>query len=385
METIKTALPKPNPQVVLPEIIIPESLLWEMVSETLDHPETETGHSMIGLYVDGKMYVLGSFADPTHAIRHGGLFGRGGNELVEIYQWLKAHWEKRRRNLFTDWDFGQPVPNGVIPSKLDGPLWYLGDWHRHPGRMTYPSSHDEETALTIVHNEAREGVPILAPIVTFFSPPQLKHRWGEKDELILTSQDPELQVDWYYLSPDLPGGFGWRWQSPFKKVKVVVVADEQLPQLAPLPWHLSDPHRFQTEIGLLRRAGYQVGWKTRFMSQKDAMMKIVIALDHPTWDKKVVAVTRWNYPESRVEFQFFPKRKPEVVKGPRVAVEPNPIRTFLGNMRKKIADAWEFTFPEQEETIWDWRRRDYRETYLIDAVHRLEREGKVYDPKPELG
>lgn len=378
-EPVRTAF-RPNPRV-----IAPEGVLFEMLTEALGHPATETGLSLVGLFIDGKVVVLGTLPDPR-IDRHEGMFGRGGEELAELFQWLKDHWERARSKspLIANWQLGQRITTGVIPEALKGDLWYLGDWHKHPGAMSYPSWHDQQTASSIVASEHRNGVPVVAPIVTVpLQVDSFDYAWGPEGELNLT-QRSQVRVDWYLLSRELVNQ-NPRWaSSSFDKVHAVIVKDNQLPTLAPLPWHLVNQARLQQEARFLKQKGYLLGGvQTKFMGDADTMMKVLVGIDHPSWTKRVVVVTDWNYPRGAVSFRFVPKAPPETPQQIQPAQSDKPQPTRRNRVTDFINELMRFIDgsppPNQPYLYSHQPSRPAENVYLVDMVKTLEAARKVYD------
>ncbi|GAB4572823.1 MAG: hypothetical protein Kow0077_13370 [Anaerolineae bacterium] len=240
----------PNRPRYTPKVVLAERVIRKMAHGVTLYPDEETAEALVGLIVDEDsaaptFYVLDTIAPDHEAIQRAGYMVEQGDDLQdEIMYWLAINWRRfrdRRRQSY----------GNALAGKWDAPLRYLGDWHKQPGEMFWPSQGDLATARAIVDDEANAMPQLIAPIVTVApewdteqGPP------GDGFDLYATRSDgPNIRVNIWYLNRDL---------REFIAARPEVLPDDMLPSLPPLGWHLTDRARFEDEYRLLTEDGLAV-------------------------------------------------------------------------------------------------------------------------------
>lgn len=385
---------KPEPPVKIPQVLLTERVIQEQFEESIAHEPTETGEAMVGLELPDRnmIIILGTIPDFQTTIRNPGGLDIGGRNQQEVYKWLMVHWnrmrEKSRANQ-PDWVPGNIIPFGVVPKEMDKALCYLGDWHKHPGGMNYPSSTDYNTAKDRLSAKDEKRNQVLAPIVTMYGGRVFSHQLVG-DHVRLTSDGPVIHVNWYYLNRDIVKKNPSGWQlfnrdgdtSGFAKINPVIVPDAQMPWLAPLPWHLANPELFRLELGKIRQKGYEVHVQTAFLDDKwgnPNIQKVCFIVDHPAWKtQRLLLKTQFDYPYTRSEPHFKLVNK---VVPPAPGAGPTAVPAATA---KKDNDSWlskitkwleEDLFPTNyyHNAGIDWQHEgDPDAAYLVDYVLGIE-------------
>ncbi len=227
-----------------PRVVLADRVLRKMAHGALLYRDEETAEALVGLVIPDEnggepaFYILDTIAPEHDAIARGSYSVEQGDDLQdETMYWLSINW-KRFRDLRSQ-SYGK-----ALAAKWNVPLRYLGDWHKQPGEMFWPSQGDLETARAILNDHENDMSQILAPIVTVAPP------WdadatppGDEFDLYAVQEDgPPVRINIWYLSRDI---------RQFIAARPEVVADDMLPSLPPLAWHLTDRRRFQEEYTLL--------------------------------------------------------------------------------------------------------------------------------------
>jgi len=233
-----------------PRVVLAERVIRKMAHGALLYPDEETAEALVGLIIPGEggaqdFYVLDTIAPEQHAVDRAGYMVEQGDDLQdEIMYWLAINWKRFR-------DLRRQSYGNALAAKWDAPLRYLGDWHKQPGEMFWPSQGDLETARSIIDEAGNDMAEIIAPIVTIAPP------WdaeagppGDEYDLYATQPDgPPVRINVWYLHRDL---------SEFIAARPEPMADDLLPAMPPLAWHLADRARFQMEYDLLTAGGLAV-------------------------------------------------------------------------------------------------------------------------------
>lgn len=356
-----------HPKYVPPKLIVPERVIRAMVDETLNHPPTETGQSLVGLESNPEtIIVLGIIPDILDTLRQPGLFSLGGTDQVEIFRWLNRHWEAMRKTpssgLLPPWQLGQIIPKGTIPKELNFPLRIVGDWHRHPGLYKTLSAQDVGTIVSILADPAQKRRQYLTPIAVFEQKRDMT--WSlSGNELVVNQSTNRIRINWWFSSTSTP--------LKIHHLVPLIVPDNQLPWLPPIAWHLTDINRMRTELALLNDAGYNVRWTTKEINGDVYVQEVVFGIDHPSWQKRLLIVTQWDYPKSLPNYQLLEKPDIETQKAAKPEKESNMLQDLFSWLQRVISrpqtDIWKSTSPARR---WD------RQLYLVDVVKELDSELK---------
>src|SRR5690606_3331365 len=117
-------------QHTVPNLVLAQRVLDKMQAAAQTHLEDETGEAMVGLVVPGSYPnaiptpdVPDTISPAATAVRQCHTFQQGDDRQDEWIWWLQENWQAtrdRRFNLFNK-------------NNWDGPLRYLGDWHKRAG------------------------------------------------------------------------------------------------------------------------------------------------------------------------------------------------------------------------------------------------------------
>lgn len=233
--------------MTVPNLVLAERVLRRMASAAQTHLQDETGEAMVGLVTGGAtsavptLYVLDTIAPDDSAVRQRTTFQQGDARQDELIWWLQENWRVSRERK------GGIIRKLSAPNRFDVPLRYLGDWHKQPGYMIQPSGGDLNTALDWILDSDNEMDFLLAPIVTIGHPSTVQNISPMANFVMMPLGDGEaLRVDFWYID---------RRTQLFQPIAPVLYPDDQLPMLAPYPWHLQDDARLRAEIRLFERAG----------------------------------------------------------------------------------------------------------------------------------
>lgn len=349
-----------NQEVKIPTVYLPQRVLDAIADETLAHPRTETGQAFVGIELDDALFILGTIPDIVDTVRLPGFFRLGGQDQVEIFRWLNLHWEAMKQGSHSQdqpgWTIGKDIPLGSIPPELDLPLSVVGYWHRHPGDFRDLSSTDMRQVNDMLNDPMAQRTQVLAPIVTYDRQERLIMSY-DGDDLILRSVIDEMRITFHYFQRGVR-----------LLVKPIIVPDTHVPWLPPLPWHLADLKRMRTELALLKQAGYKVRWQVREMDG-DPVQEIIFALDREDWNKRLVLVTDWDYPESRPRILEFPKdpsqapatQATEANAGNSIRKGESLLKWLRRLMKRQPQDLFQTDRPVQR-LPWD------KNLYLVDLV-----------------
>jgi hypothetical protein len=255
----------------------------------------------------------------------------GGQSQQQVFLWYHANWEayrtaSRQNELYNAYQWGQQIQPGFIPGVFDLELQDVGDWHRHPGDMNYPSPGDLGTAISTLM-DSRLGVHhLIAPIVTVQNKRGGLFKW---EGMAVSHADPDYSVgiDFYYISRRMLRQ-GLR---QFVHVQPVIVEDDLLPCLPPLSWHLNNPARFRQEYDLLVNYGCEVRVVTREMNGQPPL-EVCFALRHPDWQHTLFIESDVSYPNVAPKFR--------VIGGEVMAEQPAPTPEVVQDKPGALADWW---------------------------------------------
>lgn len=327
----------------VPNLVIAQRVVDKMAAAAKHFLQDETGEAMVGLIVHGAhtgvdtLYVLDTIApDETAVVREWATFQQGDERQDEIIYWLQENWHVQRHKKRDQ--SGKPVL-----AKWDVPLRYLGDWHKQPGFMIAPSGGDLMTALNWIDDKDNGMDFLLAPIVTLGHPATATGEAGAGNFIALSQgDDTAMRVDFWYID---------RQGRDFYPINPSVYPDEQLPAVAPYPWHLVNEARFKTESELLEKDGLfttLVLWDT-----DDAPPLDVCFLTARVGAEKVlIIVTPYDYPAHAPQARIAPFK----------GIKPDE------DIYEVFGDLWKHSDAVSDPPDWKWSEG----RHLIDYIFALE-------------
>ncbi len=277
----------PGPERSRPRVVLAERVIRKIAHGALLYPDEETAEALVGLIIptengEPDFYVLDTIAPEQHAVDRAGYMVEQGDELQdEIMYWLAINWKRFR-------DLRRQSYGNALAAKWDAPLRYLGDWHKQPGEMFWPSQGDLETARAILEEAGNDMPQIIVPIVTLAPPWDAESGPpGDEFDLYATQPDgPPVRINIWYLRRDLP---------EFIAARPQVMADDLLPAMPPLGWHLADRERFQAEYDLLTGDGLAVSISEWDADQRPPL-EICFLVGRMGGDHVLLLITGYNYP-----------------------------------------------------------------------------------------
>lgn len=332
-----------NAHSTVPNLVVAQRVLDKMRTAAETHMEDETGEAMIGLVVPGAypnaiptLYVLDTISPDESAIRQFHTFQQGDERQDELIWWLQENWQATREKRFVLFN----------KSKWDVPLRYLGDWHKQPGYMIQPSGGDLMTAMDWILDSDNGMDFLLAPIVTLGHPSTIGTSSVTTNFLMLPQGDGEaIRIDFWYID---------RKSQSFLPIAPTVYPDDQLPTLAPYPWHLINEQRIEDELRLLESDGLFQSI-TLWNSDNEPPLEICFLTARVGASRMLLLVTPHDYPH----------RPPSARIAPFVQMGKDE------DMYRVFETAW-----KQSEPV---DMRDYFSTewtpekHLLDLIHAIER------------
>lgn len=264
----------------VPNLVIAQRVLDRMAAAARTHIEDETGEALVGLRVEGltgvpTLYVLDTIAPDDTAVRMFHTFQQGDERQDELIWWLQENWRGARATLAPAF------------ARFNVPLIYLGDWHKQPGAMIAPSDGDLHTALAWLDDPSNHTDWMLAPIVTFIEPSHaVTPPPGSAYLTLRTDQGLALRVDFWFIDSR---------RRLFVPIAPAAYPNDQLPALAPYPWHLLDASRFDAEIRRIEQAGYFVS-VTLWPAEADRPLAVCLMAARVGSDVLVLLVTPHDFP-----------------------------------------------------------------------------------------
>jgi hypothetical protein len=273
-----------------PRITLAQRVVDQIVQNALRY-ETETGEALIGLPIpvpgrsEPDLIVLETVPPDESAVRENTYFEQGDEEQGYRMAWL-----------FDNWNDLRETPNNGIDPRYNVELSHVGDWHKHPGTMTFPSGGDEDTAIAHV-TDSHAGKPYLLAILATVWDRTLAHLTDYGDALYNGAKPIKVDIgdrktvrlDCWYMS---------RAGRRFIHLSPTVIPDSQLPQLPALSWHLAHPEALGLEVKLLQESGYSVSideWDTDQRPPRE----LCITLAKRGSPRIVIVATHADYPKSR--------------------------------------------------------------------------------------
>lgn len=386
-----------------PRIIVAQRVIDKIRRGALLYPEPETGEAMIGFVVpapgraEPDIYILDTISPGEQAVREWGMFEQGDDWQGDVFHWLFVNWEVSRRQRRLSY-------GNALAAKWDVPLAHVGDWHKQPGDMIAPSGGDAMTARRMIEDRETPIEHLVAPIVTLYplepkplatesatAPAtaseallsdtlgQMAARTGAAPPEIETGEEAPAPAEASpddapaeRVAPEKPAEpppasntivlrdheAGWTiridfWYMSKRRKNFVpaapeIWADDRLPGLGPIAWHLAHPRRFQQEYGLLRDAGYTVDM-VRWDADGRPPYEICFQVYRPGATHVLLLVTPHDYPYYR----------PSVRLAPLVSVAEEE------DLFEKLYDASR-PLPDVQMPAWEW---DSKRTLLELARH----------------
>lgn len=335
----------------VPDLVVARRVLDRMLHATQQYLADETGEAMIGLVVPANqpgavptLYILDTIAPDDSAVRELHTFQQGDERQNELIWWLQENWRmvREKRGLI-----GQ-----VLRGKFNVPLRYLGDWHKQPGFMIQPSGGDLMTALDWLDDPENQSGFLLAPIVTLGHPSTVFEGSTQANYLMMPTGDGEaLRVDFWYID---------RTTRIFQPIAPAIYPDDQLPLLAPYPWHLLDPDRARAELALFDKEGLFHSI-TLYNADNEPPLEICFLTARVGADKLFIAVTPFDYP----------KRPPQIRVAPFMHMRPNE------NLYHVFESAWK----QSQPVALDLEASPA--LYLADAIRAAEDKLGIVRPPPK--
>lgn len=331
---------------VVPNLVLAQRVVDKMLLAAQSFLEDETGEAMVGLLLDGDhaggvptIYILDTITpDPEleSTVRELYTFQQGDDFQDEVILWLQLNWGVTREQK-------RLLSGKALQPKWNVPLRYLGDWHKQPGLMIQPSGGDLQTALDWLGDPSNKADFLLVPIVTLGHEATTIEEDAAVNYLSVPLGDgTTMRVDWWFVD---------RQVRAFRPMTPALYPNDQLPELAPYPWHLLHYSRMKTEMAQLEGDGWFTGLVNWDADGKQPL-EICCLVGRVGSDKLLVIVTDWDYPA----------RPPYAYVMPWATLAPNE---GLYDLLKRT---WSSAKPVKNPPGWKWTP----DTYLIDYVHALE-------------
>jgi hypothetical protein len=277
----------------IPNLVVAQRVIERMRAASKAFIEDETGEAMVGLLIPGThtggiptLYALDTISPDESAVRMMHTFQQGDARQDELIWWLQENWHLSRHEFQKRGD------------KWDVPLRYLGDWHKQPGFMIQPSGGDLLTALDWIDDADNRCDFLLAPILTLDHPLTTEPVSGIVNFLTVPQEDGEsaLRVDFWYIDKRVKG---------FLPISPVIYPDDQLPTLAPYPWHLVDEARFNDEYERLKGDGL---FSALVLWDADGALPLEVCflIARAGSDKMLIVVTSHDYPAQPPRLRIAP-------------------------------------------------------------------------------
>lgn len=223
----------------VPNLVVAQRVIDRMRTAVDAFMEDETGEAMVGLMIPGThtngvptLYILDTISPDESAVRAMHTFQQGDARQDELIWWLQENWHLQRQSIQGKWDV---------------PLRYLGDWHKQPGFMIQPSTGDLMTAMEWIEDPDNHADFLLAPIVTLNHPLTTEDSPGVANFITIPrGENTSMRVDFWYID---------RKARAFLPITPAIYPNEQLPALAPYPWHLVNEERFDLEYRRMKEDG----------------------------------------------------------------------------------------------------------------------------------
>lgn len=279
----------------MPELYIAQRVIDKMQIAANAFVEDETGEAMVGLLIAGRerdrLCVLDTISPDASAVRQLHTFQQGDELQDEIMWWWRENW---------DMEFRPSRGRGWFNKRRewDTPLRYLGDWHKQPGHMIAPSGGDLQTALGWL-DEAPDDVPfLLVPIVTLDHPATIDPAPADVNYVLVDQGDGSaLRVDWWYVHRD------W---GMFQPITPKVIENADLPELAPVAWHLKDQDRAADEWEALEDGDFAITVLLADIDNAPPLEVCISAARLNGAEQIYLVATPYNYPHAPPQMRLAP-------------------------------------------------------------------------------
>jgi hypothetical protein len=200
---------------------------------------------------------------------------------------------------------------------------------------------------------------LLAPIVTLDHPSTISASGVSTNFVMLPQGDGEMmRVDFWYID---------RKSQSFMPIVPAVYPSDQLPTLAPYPWHLVNEKRIEEEVRLLDSDGLFHSI-TLWSAESAPPLEVCFLTARMGSSRMLIIVTPHDYPE----------------KPPSARITPFVQMGSDDDMYKVFESAWKHSEPVDMRDFFanEWTP----EKHLLDLIHAIERKlGLVAQPvaKPD--
>lgn len=303
-----TQLVNPTLDITMPaavdiaRVYVARRVFERMVQAAVRHPEDETGEALVGLMIPNdsasnrnaphKLYLLDTIAPGADAVREWAMFEQGSQWQDDVFQWYYENWELYRQ--LRRASYGK-----AVAAKWDVPLRYLGDWHKQPG-MVQPSRGDFRTAKRFM--KAQQLEYMVTPIVTFAHEVPADDKLQANTTLVESATlAATIRIDYWIIYNN---------GSRFERVQPVLVENEDLPRLPPLPWHLADPERFGRELDKLEADGIKVLDIVQRKMRQHPPLDTCLVLHRTGAQFAMIAITGPLYPHRCPDWRVAPLLRP---------------------------------------------------------------------------
>lgn len=328
---------------VIDKIYIRKSVLDAMILGAWEYPNLETGEALVGVvppYQEDEIgaerasneqavYILGTIAPNESTIREWGTVQMGDEDQFDRFLWLAENWYE---------DHLQNERWGQLS------LQHLGDWHKQPSRMTVPSRGDYQSAKEILRDVHWRLPFILQPIVTLPNEVNQLYDREKHDDFLMHTDDRGRQgrVDFWYLSKSLR-----RYEKPTNVEVVSEEANEVLPELAQIPWNLSDQQRMDFEEFSLEndRRNFEALY---FNTDGIPPLEYCLVVELSDGINHVLVATQFDFP-MRPPVAWYIEMRPE---------------QEAEGLLERVRDAWPSREPIGPAPGWRWSSDTSISTYI---------------------
>ena len=225
------------------KIYIRKSVLDSIVIGAWKYPDLETGEALVGVVPppvtppnsepaskpQQSVYILGTITAEESTHREWGTVQMGDELQYDYFIWLEENWyeglepdEHSEQNIFR----------------------HLGDWHKQPSGMTHPSHGDYQTAQRLLSDPHWHLPFIIQPIITLPAHIHMDEQTTiDQNQIIhVDERGKPARIDFWYLNEKM---------AQYASLPEIVILSEgegdPYPQLAQIPWNLSDSNRISYE------------------------------------------------------------------------------------------------------------------------------------------
>jgi hypothetical protein len=335
----------------LPRVTLAQRVIDKIVANAQVY-ETETGESLVGFAInvlgrtEPDLYVLDTIPPDESAIRRGAYFEQGDDLQGDIFNWWFDNWQMNRER-------HRGLLGTALGAKWDAPLVHLGDWHKHPGTLTEPSWGDTDTARHHIFDDSVKTPQLLALLATAWGSRSAaeddsadsvtRHEYAQPIK-VPVGGDTIIRIDCWYIS---------RLTRRFVRVAPQVMADNLLPSLPIIGWHLAQPERLSQEIEALKREGYAVSIE-QYEANDEPPLEVCLTLARRAGHNILIVVTEADYPASM----------------PTIRVTPMAVMKQIPESADLFANLWAKSepLPKADYPSWQWTAN----RTVLDLVQEVE-------------